>query len=316
MKIVVLDGYTMNPGDLSWEPLERLGEFEVYDRTSLDQVITRAAGAEVLLTNKTPITAEILEQLPDVKFVGCMATGYNVIDRDATRSRGIPVSNVPVYSTQSVAQHVFAMVLSLHHLPQKHHDAIQDGRWKGDFSFTLQPFHELAGKTLGIVGYGRIGEAVGRLGSAFGMQVKAYRRNPGEAASYQGFEWAKLDSVIAESDYLSIHCPQTESNAGMVDAEFLKRMKPTAILVNTARGGLVNEADLADALANGIIAGACLDVVSVEPIQDDNPLLGAPNCLMTPHIAWSTVEARTRLMQTTAENVEAFQNGSPINVVN
>ena len=316
MKIVVLDGYTTNPGDLSWEPLERLGKLEVFPRTPADKIIERSSSADILLTNKTPLDAATLEQLAGVKFISCMATGFNVIDVSAARSREISVSNVPIYSTQSVAQHVFAMLLSLHHQPQRHHDAIQQGQWKGDFCFTLNPITELVGKTMGIIGYGRIGDAVGRLASAFGMNVKAYRRTPGELANYDRFEWASLDEVITESDYLSIHCPQTESNGGMVNADFLKRMKPSAILVNTARGGLVNEADLAQALADGEIAGACIDVVSAEPIADDNPLLGAVNCLMTPHIAWSTIEARTRLLQTSADNVEAFQNGKPINVVN
>ena len=316
MKIVVLDGYTMNPGDLSWEPLERLGDLQVFPRTPDELIVQRSSSADILLTNKTPLMAATLKQLPNTKFIACMATGYNVIDIAAARSRGVPVSNVPIYSTQSVAQHVFAMVLSLHHQPQLHHDAIQNGQWKGDFSFTLNPITELVGKTMGIIGYGRIGDAVGRLASAFGMHVKAYRRTPGEPASYDRFEWASKEEVIAESDYLSIHCPQTETNGGMINADFLKRMKPTAILINTARGGLVNEADLAQALGDGVIAGACIDVVSAEPIASDNPLLGAPNCLLTPHIAWSTIEARTRLLQTTAENVAAFQNGNPINIVN
>lgn len=317
-KIIVLDGKTLNPGDNPWDPIESLGPMTVFDQTTNDLIVERARDATIVLTNKVPISRETIEQLPNLKFIAVLATGFNQVDLDAARERGIPVSNVPVYGTQSVAQHVFAMVLSQIHQPRAHHDAIQAGRWQeeGEFCFTLAPLSELAEKTLGILGHGRIGEAVGRLGSAFGMNVVAYRRSPTGVPDYSPFRWGTWDEVVSQSDYVSLHCPQSPETEGCVDKQFLSKMKASAVLINTARGGLVNEADLADALKEGIIAGACLDVVSQEPIQVDNPLLSAPNCLITPHIAWIPVEARKRLMQTTAENIRAFLDGSPIHVVN
>jgi len=318
MKIVVLDGYTLNPGDNPWDAVEQLGELTVYSRTPPEKIVERARGADVILTNKTPLSAETIGQLEELKFVAVLATGYNVVDIAAARARGIPVSNVPIYGTETVAQHVFAVLLAMIHQPYAHDQAIRQGEWlqSGDFSFWLRPLVELAGLTMGIVGFGRIGRRVGEIAHAFGMRVLAndiFTQNP---PSYTPFEWASIEDLFSASDVVTLHCNQTPENAGFVNAGLLARMKPTAYLINAARGGLINEADLAAALNADRLAGVCLDVVSVEPIRDDNPLLGAKNCLLTPHIAWATVAARRRLMATTAENIAAFQRGQPINVVN
>lgn len=318
MKITVLDGYTLNPGDNPWTPVEALGELTVYDRTPTEQIVARSVDADIVLTNKVPLSRSTIEQLPDLKLISVLATGFNLIDLAAARERGIHVSNVPEYSTPSVAQHVFAMLLEFIHRSGVHDQAIRAGQWSscGDFTFTLSPLFELAGKTMGIYGYGRIGDAVGRLANAFGMKVLAYRRRPSDVPDYGPFEWASESELISRSDVLSLHCPQTPENSQMVNAGFLERMKPNAILINTARGGLIDESALSQALNSGEIAGACLDVVSTEPIDPNNPLLDAPSCLMTPHIAWNTLEARRRLMATTAENIQAFQRSNPIHVVN
>jgi glycerate dehydrogenase len=317
MKIVVLDGYTLNPGDNPWDPVAKLGELVVHDRTAPADVVARATGATVILTNKTPVTAATIAQLPDLKFIGVLATGYNVVDVAAARARGIPVSNVPVYGTDAVAQFVMALLLNRCHGVAHHHAAVTSGEWarRGDFCFWDQPLVELAGQTMGIVGFGRIGRRVGELAHALGMKVLAYDQFRGTSPAYP-FAWAEMDELFARSDVVSLHCPQTAENAGMINATLLARMKPTAYLVNTARGGLVNEKDLADALNAGRIAGAACDVVSVEPIRPDNPLLTAKNITLTPHIAWAALAARQRLMQTTADNIAAFQQGAPINVVN
>ncbi len=318
MKIVVLDGKTLNPGDNPWDPVAELGELVVFDRTEPGLAIERALDADVVLTNKVVLDQSVISQLPNLKFISVLATGVNVVDLAFARQQEIPVSNVPVYSTVSVAQHVFACLLSFIHRPEQHYRAIVDGQWQAsqDFSFWLHPIPELAGKTMGIVGLGRIGRATARLADAFGMTVVANGRSKREPLDLPGFQWLDLDELFATSDLISLHCPQTEENVGFVNAELLSKMKPTAILINAARGGLVNEQDLADALNSDQIGGALLDVVSAEPIADDNPLLTAKHCLLTPHIAWATIEARQRLMQTTAENVAAFLAGSPINRVN
>jgi len=320
MKITVLDGYTINPGDNAWHPVEELGELTIYDRTAPDQIIDRSQNADILLTNKTPLDAQTIGQLPQLKYIGVMATGVNVVDLDAAREHGIPVSNVPEYSTESVAQHVLAVMLSMNHRPMDHSHAVYEGRWEkaGDFCFWLSPIHELAGKTLGVVGYGRIGRRVCELAAAFNMNVLAHNptyRNK-TRLDYMRFDWCSLEQVFRESDYVSLHCPLTEENQGLVGAGLLELMKPTAVLINTSRGGLINEQALANALREHKISGACLDVVSQEPIAPNNPLLSAPNCLITPHNAWSTLESRQRLMKKTAENVEAFLSGHPINQVN
>jgi glycerate dehydrogenase len=316
VRIVVLDGYTLNPGDNPWTDVERLGVLTVYDRTPPNEIIARAAGGEIILTNKTPLSAETLARLPDLRFVSVLATGYNVVDVAAARERGIPVSNVPVYGTDSVAQFVFALVLELCQHVARHSELVHQGAWarSKDFCFWTGPLVELAGKQMGIVGFGRIGRRVGELAHAFGMSVCAYDPYPGAAPPYGPFEWKGIDEVFALADVVSLHSPQTEENRGMVDARLLGLMKPEAILINTARGGLVKEADLAAALNSGRIAGAGVDVVSEEPIRPDNPLLGARNCLITPHIAWATLAARRRLMRTTADNIAAFIAGSPINL--
>lgn len=318
MKIVVLDGITLNPGDNPWTLVEQLGELTVYDSTSPDEVVSRSIDADVLLTNKVVLSREIIEQLPKLKFISVTATGYNVVDLDAARKKRIPVSNVPVYSTDAVAQHVFAMLLAYIHRPEAHSQAVADGQWKasGQFSFWLQPITELKGKTFGVVGWGRIGKATAAIAKAFGMRVVASSRREADAPQWDDFQWMKIDQLFKESDVVSLHCPLNEDSEGMVDATCLARMKSNAILINTSRGGLVNESDLADALANKKIGGALLDVVSSEPMSDDNPLRSIENGLVTPHIAWTTVEARRRLMQATAENIHAFQDGWPRNVVN
>lgn len=318
MKIVALDGYTLNPGDNPWDAVSRLGELTVYDRTAPADVVERARGANVLLTNKTPITRETIASLPDLKFISVLATGFNIVDTVAARERGISVSNVPVYGTDAVAQYVFAVLLGMIHQPALHDAAVRAGEWarREDFSFWLGPIGELSGKTLGVIGFGRIGRRTAELAHAFGMQVLAHDVSQSNPPNWSHFRWVGLDELFQQSDVVTLHCPQTESNKGFVNAAILSKMKPTARLINAARGTLVNESDLAAALNSGKIAGACLDVVSIEPIRPDNPLLQAKNCLLTPHMAWAAVEARRRLMQTTADNIAAFQRGQPIHVVN
>jgi len=318
MKIVVLDGFTLNPGGNSWSGVESQGDFTVHERTSAEQVVERAAGADIVLTNKTPISAEILSQLPDLKFISVLATGFNVVDVAAARERNISVSNVPIYGTDSVAQFVLSSLLELCHKVGLHDDAVKEGAWASnpDFCFWKTPQIELAGKTMGIVGYGRIGHRTAQLAAAFGMKIIAHNHRPKEAPALEGFEWVELDELFARADVVSLHCPQTAENLGFVDADLLKTMKPSSFLINTARGPLINESDLTEALNTGVLAGAAVDVVSVEPIRAENPLLKAKNIIITPHIAWATLEARQRLMQTTAENVAAFIDGHPIHVVN
>lgn len=317
MKIVVLDGYTLNPGDNPWTEVEKLGEFTVYDRSAADQVIERARDAEIVLTNKTPLSRETIAKLPRLQFIGVLATGYNIVDIEAARERDIPVSNVPVYGTDAVAEYVFALVTNHFRRPVLHAELVQKGEWKksGDFSFWRTPLAELAGKTIGIVGFGRIGRRVGELAAAFKMEVLAHDTYHGNPPDY-GFAWSEVDELFSRSDVVTLHCNQTPENTEMVNKALLSRMKPSAFFVNTARGGLVNERDLADALNNEALAGAAVDVVSSEPIKEDNPLFSARNILVTPHIAWAALEARIRLMETTAENIRAFQAGKPINVVN
>ncbi len=317
MKIVVLDGYTLNPGDNPWTPVEKLGDLTVYDRTPTDKIPERARDAEVILTNKTPLSGDTLAQLPKLQFIGVLATGYNVVDVAAARDRNIPVSNVPVYGTDSVAEFVFALITHLFRQPSLHAGLVKQGEWQktGDFCFWRTPLAELAGKTIGIVGFGRIGQRVGQLASAFKMKVLAFDTYHGNPPDYP-FSWAEIDELFSESDVVTLHSPQTPENTGMVNRELLAKMKRTAYFVNTARGGLVQEQDLADALNNDVIAGAAVDVVSSEPIAEDNPLLSAKNIIITPHIAWAAKEARVRLMETTAENIEAFKAGNPVNVVN
>lgn len=318
MKIVVLDGHTLNPGDNPWTPLEAFGRLTVYDRTPADLIVSRAADADVLLTNKTPLSAETLSQLPKLQMVSVLATGYNIIDTAAARSRGIPVCNVPGYSTDAVAEFVMALILDFFKQTRFHSDLVFQGEWQHcpDFSFWQNPhFHELAGKTLGIIGFGAIGQRLGELAAAFRMKVLASSRSRKADVPYP-FEWEDADGIFARADVVSLHCPLTPETDGMVNKHRLSLMKPSAFLVNTARGPLVVEQDLCDALNAGTIAGAACDVVSAEPIHADNPLLRAKNLTLTPHIAWAALEARRRLMDITAGNITAFLTGQPVNVVN
>jgi glycerate dehydrogenase len=315
MKIVVLDGHTMNPGDLSWKDLEALGECTVYDRTPPKKVLERAAGAPVVLTNKVPFDAERMAELPDLKYIGVLATGYNVIDVKAARKRGIIVTNVPAYATRSVAQLVFALVLELAHHVGDHSRGAHEGRWTGspDFCYWDWPLVELDGLAMGIIGFGRTGQAVADLARAFGMKVLVHTRTP--QPSGEGTRFVDLETVFRESDVLSLHCPLTPETEGLISAKRLAAMKPTAFLINTSRGPVVRERDLAEALNSGRIAGAGVDVLSTEPPKADNPLLGAKNCIITPHVAWATRAARERLMRTVVENVRAFVAGRPQSVV-
>ena len=316
MKIVVLDGYGLNPGDLSWKGMEALGELTVYDRTSPSELMERSEGAEALITNKTLITADNMEALPDLKYIGVLATGYNVVDIEAAKARGIVVTNIPAYSTSSVAQMVFAHILNITQRVGHYAEENSKGRWtnNADFCYWDTDLVELDGKKMGIVGFGNIGQATARIAQAFGMEVLLYTSKE-QSALPQGMRKVALDELFAESDVISLHCPLTPDTKEMVNAERLKLMKPGAILVNTGRGPLVNEQDLADALNEGRIAAAGLDVLSVEPANADNPLLGAKNCFITPHIAWATKEARTRLMQIAVQNLKSYQEGYIINNV-
>jgi glycerate dehydrogenase len=316
MKLVILDGYAANPGDQSWGKLEQLAEVQVYDRTPPEQVVERARDAEIVLTNKTVINREAIASLPNLRYIGVLATGYNIVDAEAARDRGIPVCNVPEYGTATVAQAVFALLLEMTNRVGHYGQTVREGRWSAcpDFSYWDSPLIELQGKTLGILGFGRIGQAVARIGLAFGMNVLAYRRR--EAEPVPGVRMASVEALFRESDVLTLHCPLTPENRELVNAERLRWMKPTAFLINTARGPLVHEQDLAHALAQGQIAGAVLDVLSVEPPPSHNPLLTAPRCLITPHQGWATAEARARLLDVAAENVRAWLAGQPVNVVN
>ena len=316
MKIVVLDGYGLNPGDLSWSAWEALGELKVYDRTSPSELLERSAGAEVLVTNKTLITANDMVSLPELKYIGVLATGYNVVDIDAAKARGIVVTNIPAYSTSSVAQMVFAHVLNITQRVGYYANENTQGRWtnNADFCYWDTNLVELDGKKMGIVGYGNIGKATARIALAFGMEVLAYTSKEQKDLP-QGIKKATLDELFTESDVVSLHCPLTPETKELVNADRLKTMKPSAILVNTGRGPLVNEQDLADALNEGRIAGAGLDVLSVEPSVANNPLLSAKNCFITPHIAWATKEARTRLMDIAINNLRSYQEGNIINNV-
>lgn len=317
MKIVVLDGYCVNPGDLTWDALRRLGEVEVHDRTRVDEVVARAAGAEAVFTNKTPLPGYILDRLPGLRYIGVLATGYNVVDVDHARARGVVVTNIPTYGTSSVAQFVFALLLELCHNVRLHADAVRAGEWSrnADWSFWKSPLVELAGKTMGVVGFGRIGRQTARIADALGMRVIANDTNEANPPGYPGFRWAGLEKLLRESDVVSLHSPLLPETRGMINARTLALMKPCAFLINTSRGSLVIDRDLAHALNEGVIAGAALDVLSVEPPADDNPLLSARNCIVTPHIAWATREARSRLMDLAVENLGAFLAGTPRNVV-
>ena len=316
MKIIVLDGYGLNPGDLNWEGFETLGELTVYDRTLPSELMQRAAGAEVLITNKTLITAENMADLPELKYIGVLATGYNVVDIDAAKDRGIVVTNIPAYSTASVAQMVFAHILNITQRVGYYADENKQGRWtkNADFCYWDTQLVELQGKKMGIVGFGNIGQATAGIAQAFGMEVCVYSSKP-QFVLPSGIKKMDLDELFMECDVISLHCPLTPDTKEMVNADRLSKMKSNAILINTGRGPLINEQDLADALNEGRIAAAGLDVLSVEPSVEGNPLLTARNCFITPHIAWATLEARTRLMEIAVHNLKSYLNGQIINNV-
>ncbi len=316
MTILVLDGFTLNPGDLTWAELQSLGECAIHDRTPPAEVLARAAEAEIVLTNKTELSRNAIERLPRLQYIGVLATGTNVVDLAAARERGIPVTNVPTYGTKSVAQLTFALLLELAQHAGHHAQTVREGRWtrSADWCYWDFPLLELDGLTLGIVGFGRIGRAVADLAAAFGLKVLAF--DPAAAALPPFVSLVELDVLFRESDVVSLHCPLTPQTAKLINARRLALMKPTAFLLNTSRGPLVDEPALADALNSGRLAGAALDVLSVEPPPADNPLLTARNCLITPHLAWATRAARSRLMRIAVENVRAFLQGKPQNVVN
>jgi glycerate dehydrogenase len=316
MTIVILDGYTLNPGDLSWEGLEKLGALTVYDRTPPDKVVERASGAEAVLTNKTVVSRREIERLYGLRYLGVLATGYNVVDIAAAGEHGVVVTNVPAYGTESVAQMAFAHLLNLARGVGHHARTVREGRWSAseDFCYWDTPLVELAGLTMGIVGFGRIGRATAKLALAFGMKVLAHDPIPPDPVP-EGVVMASLDRIFGECDAVSLHCPLTPETERLVDRDRLARMKPSAFLINTSRGPLIDEEALADALNAGRLAGAGLDVLSAEPPSSDNPLLTARACFITPHIAWATRAARSRLLDSVVENLRAFLEGTPRNVV-
>jgi glycerate dehydrogenase len=318
MKIVILDGYTLNPGDLSWDGLKQFGDVTIYDRTPLDQVTERAAGAEIIFTNKTPVSGEAINQLTSLKFIGVLATGYNIVDTETAKAKGIVVCNVPGYGPGSVAQLTIALLLELCHHVQRHSDTVMNGKWASspDWCYWDYPLVELAGKTMGIIGFGRIGQQVGDIATALGMNIMASSRSQTDQSSRKNFNWVTIPELLANSDVVSIHCPLFPETKGLINKANLQLMKSSSFLLNTSRGPIIVDDDLADALNNDIIAGAGIDVLSSEPPSANNPLFKAKNCIITPHIAWATKEARTRLMQITIDNLTAYVKGHPVNVVN
>jgi len=318
MKIAVLDGYTLNPGDLSWDELKKLGDVTVYDRTPTDKIVERAMGAEVVYTNKTILDRNVLEQLPSLKFIGVLATGYNVVDTKAAKEHGMVVTNIPGYGTDSVVQLTFALLLELCHHVQRHSDSVMQGKWSQsiDFCYWDYALTELAGKTMGIIGFGNIGSKVADIATAFGMNIIGNSRSETDQSHRKNFTWANIPQLLEQSDVVSIHCPLFPETKGLINKDNLKLMKSSAFLLNTSRGPIIVEEDLAEALNNDTIAGAGIDVLSIEPPSEDNPLFSAKNCIITPHMAWATKEARTRLMDIAVNNLVAFINGNPVNVVN
>jgi len=317
MKIVVLDGHAVNPGDLRWDWLEEFGQVTVYERTPDELAAQRIDDAQIVLLNKTPITEELLTQCPRIRLICVLATGYNVVDCAAAAARGIPVCNVPDYGTAAVAQFTFALLLELCSRVGHHDRLVHDGAWTAcpDFCFWDTPQMELAGKTLGILGFGRIGRAVGRIAKTFGMEVIACSRSRTPEGETIG-RYVDMDTLLKESDVLSLHCPLTGDNAGIIDGAALAKMKPGAILINTARGGLIDEVAVAEALRSGKLRGMAADVVSAEPIRSGNPLLAAPNCILTPHMAWAPIESRKRIIACTQRSTRGFLEGKPVNRVN
>lgn len=317
LNAVILDGHTENPGDISWESIEKLVDLTVYPRTPADKVIERAKDADILIVNKVAVTREIVEQLPKLKFVATLATGYNQIDCEALKEKGIPVSNIPAYSTNAVAQMVFSYILAFTNRVSEYTDDVKSGNWSKceDFCYWNTPLYELDGKTLGIIGFGKIGKRVSELAHAFGMKVLVFTPS-GKKDGVPHCEFTDMDTVLKNADYISVHCPLTDKTAGLINKDFISKTKKNAFIVNTARGPVANEADVAKALSDGTLAGYGTDVLSTEPPAKDNPLLTAPNCFITPHIAWAAYETRVRLMGILEKNIEAYINGVPINVVN
>lgn len=319
MKIVILDGYTENPGDLSWDGFKKYGDLTVYDRTIHDdnEIIKRIDGAEVVYTNKTPISANVIKACPSMKFIGVLATGYNVVDVVAAKEAGIPVSNIPTYGTDAVGQFAIAMLLEICHHVAHHSDAVHEGKWEhnDDWCFWDYPLIELAGKTMGIIGFGRIGQTTGRIAKALGMNVIAYDKYESEEGKAIG-SYVTLDELFKSSDVISLHCPLFDENKGIICKSNIEKMKDGVIILNNARGPLINEQDLCDALNSGKVYAAGVDVVSTEPIKGDNPLLKAKNCIITPHISWAPKESRARLMDIAVQNLKAYVDKAPINVVN
>ncbi|MCC8027132.1 MAG: D-2-hydroxyacid dehydrogenase [Clostridium sp.] len=318
MKIVVLDGYTENPGDLSWEGLEKLGELTVYDRTPSDKIAERIGDAEAVYTNKTPISAETIKACPNMKFIGVLATGYNVIDTGAAKEAGIVVSNIPTYGTDAVAQYVMALLLEMCHHVGEHSECVKAGDWSNnqDWCFWNHPLIELAGKTLGVIGFGRIGRRTAGIARSFGMKILAYDEYPNKELESEGCRYVSLEELLEESDVISLHCPLFPSTEGIINSETIGKMKDGVKIINTSRGPLIVEEDLKEALNSGKVSGAAVDVVSTEPIRPDNPLLGAKNMIITPHIAWAPRESRQRLMDIAVDNLAQFVKGTPQNVVN
>lgn len=318
MKIVILDGYTENPGDLSWAGFEVFGSLTVYDRTPASEIVDRIGDAEVVYTNKTPISKETIAACPHLKFIGVLATGYNVVDVGAAREVGIPVSNIPTYGTDAVAQYTIALLLELCHHIGEHSECVKRGDWTNsqDWCFWNHPLIELAGKTMGIIGFGRIGQGTAKIAQALGMKVLAFDEYQNKALETETCRYASLNEVLADSDVIALHCPLFPSTEGIINKENIAKMKDGVMIINDSRGPLIVEEDLREALNSGKVAGAAVDVVSTEPIKMDNPLLGAKNCLITPHIAWAPKESRQRLMDIAVDNLRAYQAGTPQNVVN
>lgn len=316
LQIAVLDGYTLNPGDLDWQVLSTLGEVDIHDHSSSDLLLERASGKEVLVVNKAPIDRALMEQLPELKLITLTATGYNNIEVAAAKDLGITVCNVRGYGSHTVAQHVFALIFSFTNQVWQHHESVQKGDWsnQANFCYTLDTLYELQGKTMGIYGLGKIGQSVAQIALAFGMQVLSHHKHP-ERDARPGVEFVGVEELFAKSDFITLHAPLSEQNAGFVNSALLRNMKSSAILINTGRGGLINEADLKQALLAGTIRGAALDVLSSEPPPLDHPLFGLPNCIITPHIAWASQAARHRLMVETKANIEAFFAGQARNVI-
>lgn len=318
MKIVVLDGYTLNPGDLEWSDLKQLGEVTVYDRTEPEKITERLKDADIVYTNKTPITRETLDVCSSIKFIGVLATGYNVVDTQAAKEKKIPVANIPTYGTAAVSQYAIALLLELCHHIGEHSQAVKNGEWSSnpDWCFWKYPLVELAGKTMGIIGFGRIGQDTGKIAQALGMKVLAYDAHVRPELESETCHYTDLDTLLSQSDVISLHCPLFPDTEGIINKDTIARMKDGVMIINDSRGPLIVEQDLKEALESGKVAGAAVDVVSTEPIREDNPLLNAPNMIITPHIAWAPKESRKRLLDIAVDNLRAYLDGQPKNIVN